>query len=85
MKHYPRGRYAVFEGDVQTVPRQQIDLGILKSPLLHGHVMRAVKLAVKRLVGRADDGRPHASDSAVTHELWTYQIAVYEGGYVYQM
>jgi hypothetical protein len=35
-----------------------------------------VKLAVKWLVERIDDERPHASDSAVTHELRSYQIAV---------
>jgi hypothetical protein len=36
------------------------------------------------LVGPVNDERPHAFDSAITHELWSYQIAVYEGVCDYQ-
>jgi hypothetical protein len=81
MKHYSRGRYAVFEKDVQTVRCQFLDSDV-KSPLIYGHVMCVANLELKMLVGRFDDERPHASDSAVTHKLWSFQIAGNEGGCV---
>jgi hypothetical protein len=73
MKHYLRGRYAIIEGDVQTIRRQKLNSDVLESPLLHGHVMHVLKLAMTRYV---DDERPHAPDGAIAHELWSYHIAV---------
>jgi hypothetical protein len=46
MKHYLRGRYAIVEGDVQTVRRHKFDSDVLKCPLLHWHVMHILKLAM---------------------------------------
>jgi hypothetical protein len=81
MKHYLRGRYAIVEADVQTFRRQKLDSDVLKSPLLNGHVMHVLKLAVTRRVGY--EGCPHAPDGAVAYEFLSYQFAVYEGVCIY--
>jgi len=46
MKHHFRGHSAVRKVDVQTFGRQELHSNILKSALLHRHVLHVPKLAL---------------------------------------
>ena len=51
MKHYSCGHSAVRKGDVQTIGRQELDSNVLKSTLLHRHILRVQKLVLEHCVG----------------------------------
>jgi len=75
MKHHFRRHSAVLEGDVQTLGRQELDSNVLKSALLHRHVLHVPKLVLAHGVG-VEPIRPFASDGAVAQELLGYHVTV---------
>ena len=75
MKHHYRGHSAVRKGDVQTLGRQEMDSNILKSTLLHLHVLHFPKLVLTHCVA-VDPKRPYATDGTVVKELRRYQVTV---------
>ena len=46
MKHHFRRHSAVLKGDVQTFGRQELHSNVLKSALLHWHVLHVLKLVL---------------------------------------
>jgi len=46
MKHHFRSHSAVLKGDVQTFVRQELHSNVLKSLLLHRHVLDVLKLVL---------------------------------------
>ena len=64
MKHHSCGHSAVLKGDVQTFGRKELDSNVLKSALLHRHVLHVPKLVLTRCVG-VEPKRPYATDGAV--------------------
>ena len=64
MKHYFRGHGAVRAGDVQTFGHQEFDSNVLKSALLHRHVLHDPKLVLTHGVG-LEPKRPYTTDGAV--------------------
>jgi len=44
MKHHFRRHSAVLKGDVETLGRQELHSNVLKSALLHWHVLHVLKL-----------------------------------------
>jgi len=75
MKHQLRGVRAVLQADVQNLRRQGLDSYVPKSAQLDRHELHVPKL-VLTFCGRVEAKRPHATDDAVTHELWRYQVRV---------
>jgi len=75
MKHHFRRHSAVLEGEVQNFGRQELDLNVLKSALLHSHVLHGPKLVLAHVVG-VEPKRSYASDSAVTQELRRNHVTV---------
>ena len=75
MKHHCRGHRAVHKGDGQTLGRQEIDSNVLKSALLHRHVLPVSKLVLAHGVG-VEPKRPYAADSAVAQELRRHHVTV---------
>jgi len=74
-KHRFRRRSAVFKGDVQTFARQELHSNVLKSALLHWHVLHVLKVVLKHCV-MVQPKRPYATDGAVAQELRRYQVTV---------
>ena len=68
MTHHFRGHSAVHKGDVQTFGRQELDSNVLKSALLHRHVLHVPKLVLAHCVG-VEPKRPYATEGAVAQEL----------------
>jgi len=75
MKHHSCGHSAVLKGDVQTFGRKELDSNVLKSALLHRHVLHVPKLVLARGVD-VGQKRPYATEGAVTLELWKYHVTV---------
>jgi len=75
MKHHFRRHSAVLKGDMQTLGRQEFDSNVLKSALLHRHVLYVLKLVLTHGVG-VEPKYPYAADGAVAQELLRYQITV---------
>jgi len=75
MEHHFRGHHAVRKGDVQTLARQERDLNVLKSALLHRFVLQVPKLVVTHGVG-LESKSPYATDGAVDQVLRRYHVAV---------
>jgi len=75
MKHQSCGHSAVIKGDLQTFGRQELDSNVLKSALLHRHVLHVSKLVLAHGVGVEPKG-PYATDGAVAQELRRYHVTV---------
>jgi len=75
MMHHIRRHSAVLKGDMQTFGRQEIHSNVLKSALLHWHVLHVLKLVLTHGF-RVQPKRPYAMDGAVTQELRRYQVTV---------
>jgi len=75
MRHHSCGHSAVLKGDVQTLVRQELHLNVLKSALLHRHVLHVLKFVLAHSF-RVQPKRPYATDGAVAQELWRYQVTV---------
>ena len=76
MKHLSCGHRAVRKGDVQTVGRQELNSNVLKSTLLHRHVLQVPKLLLTHFVG-VEPKRPNLTDGAVAQELRRYQVTLH--------
>jgi len=50
MKHHFRRHSAALKGDVQTLGRQKLDSNVLKSALLHWHILHVLKLVLAHRV-----------------------------------
>ena len=67
MKDHIFGRYAVFEGDVQSLEREELDPNRLKLSLLHWHILAFSELVISRgNIGK----RPHTAYGAIAYKLW---------------
>jgi len=75
MKHHIRGHSAVLKGELQTLGRQELHSNVLKSALLHWHILHVLKLVLAHGV-RVQPKRSYAADGAVVQELWRYQVTV---------
>ena len=75
MKHCSCGHSAVRKGDVQTFGRQELDSDVLKSVLLHRHVLHVPKLVLAHCV-EVEPKRPYAKDCAFDQELRRYNVTV---------
>ena len=75
MKHNFRGQCAVRKLDVQSLGRQELDSNVLKSALLHRHVLHVPKLVLSHCVG-VEPIRPYTTDGAIALELRRYQVTV---------
>jgi len=71
MKHNFRSRSAVLKGDVQTLGGQELHSNVLKSALIHCHVLHVLILVMAHSV-REQPKRPYATDGAVAQELGRY-------------
>jgi len=68
IKHQSCGHSAVRKGAVQTLGRQELNSNVLKSALLHRHVLHVPKLVLAHCVG-VEPKRPYATEGAVAQEL----------------
>jgi len=75
IKHYFRGHSAVRKGDVRTFGHQELDSNILKSALLHRHVLHVPKLVLAHCVEVELKGS-YVTDFAVAEELCRYHVTV---------
>jgi len=75
MKHNFRGHSAVLKGEVKTFVREELDSNVLKSALLHRHVLHVPKLVLAHGVG-VEPKRPNATDGAVVQKLCRYHVIV---------
>ena len=75
MKHHFGRHSSLLKGDVQTLGLQELDSNVLKSALLHRHVLHVLKLVLTHGVG-VELKRPYATDCAVAQELHRYQVTV---------
>jgi len=75
MKHHSFGHSAVRKGDVQNLGRQELDSNVLKSAVLHRHVLLVPKLLLAHCVW-VEPKRPYATDCAVAQELRIYHVTV---------
>jgi len=75
MKHHFRRHSGVFKGDVQTFGRQLLHSNVLKSALLHWHVLHVLKLMLPHGV-KVQPKHPYATDGTVAQELRRYQVTV---------
>jgi len=75
MKHHFRRHSAVRKGVVQTLGRQELDSNVLKSALLHRHVLHVPKLVLAHGFV-VEPKRAYASNGAVAQELQRYHVRV---------
>ena len=73
MKHHFRRHSALRKGDVQSFGCQELDSNVLKSTLLHRHVLYVLVLTHGVSV---EPILPYATDGAVAQELRNYQVTV---------
>ena len=66
IKHHFCGRYAVFEGDVQSLEREKLDPNRLTLPLLHRYILDVSELVI--LTGSGGK-RPHTAYGAIAYKL----------------
>ena len=67
MKHHSFGHSGVRKGDVQTFGCEVLDWNVLKSALLHLHVLNVPKLVLAHCVGELSK-RLYGTDGAVAQE-----------------
>ena len=67
MKHHFRRHRAVLKGE--------LDTNVLKSALLHWHVLHVLKLVLTYCVG-VEPKRPYATEGAVAQKLRRYHVTV---------
>jgi len=79
MKHHSLGLRSVSKGEVQNLGRYELVSNVLKSALLHLHVMYILKLFLTHCV-KVEPKRPYATDGAVAQELRKYHVTVKEDG-----
>jgi len=75
MMYHFRRHGAVLKGDVQTFGRQELHSNVLKSALLHWHVLLVLTLVLTHGVG-VQPKRPYATYGAIAQELRRYQVTV---------
>jgi len=75
MKQNFRKHSAFLKGDVETLDRQELHSNVLKSALLHWHVLHVLKLVLAHSVV-LEPKRPYATDGAVAQELRRYHVTV---------
>jgi len=75
MKHYFPRLSDVLKGDVQTLGRQELHSNVMKSALLHWHVLHVLKLVLAHSVW-VQPKSPYATDGAVAKKLRRYQVTV---------
>ena len=75
MKHQSCGHRAVLKAYVQTLGRHELHTNVLKSALLHWHVLHVVKLVLAHSVS-VQPKRPYATDGVFAQELRIYQFIV---------
>jgi len=75
MKHHFRGHRAVRKWYVQTLDRQEFVSKILKSALLHWHILQIPKIVLTHCFG-VEPKRPYATDCAVAQELQIYIVTL---------
>jgi len=76
MKHHYFGHSAFRKGDVQTLGCQEFDSNVLKSVLLHQHVLHVPKLVLALCCVCVEPKRSYATDGVVAQELRTYHVTV---------
>jgi len=76
INHHSCGHSAVRKGDVQTLGREELESNVLKSALLHRHVLYVPKLVLAQLGAGLEPKRPYATDGADAQELRRYHITV---------
>ena len=67
MKHHFCGRYAVFEGNVQSLEREKLDPNRMKLPRLHRHILAVSELVMSTV---SCEKRPQIAYGAITYKLW---------------
>ena len=79
MKHHSCGHIGVLKGMCRPSVIRHSILNVLKSALLHWHVLHILKFVLAHSV-RVEPKRPYATDAAVTQELQRCQVTVEQDG-----
>ena len=76
MKHHFCGRHAIFEGDEQSLERENHDPNRLKLPLLHRQILDVKEPVMLSGCGRK---RTHTANCVIADKLWGNTITAYHG------